>query len=130
MPYGSATCLTVSEWGTTIAAGKARHQLLDVKGLFCGCCLLVVLYCAKVDRKRLMTKQFVRWLRQAGLNGLTAALLEAAGPLTYLGAQLTYIVEPLIGTRDGQFSELARTLEDPDEVLRLIEALRSEEGDP
>jgi hypothetical protein len=77
-----------------------------------------------------MTKQFVRWLRQVGLNGIAASILEAAGPLAYLGAQVTYIVEPLIGKRGGQISELARTLEDPHEVLRLIESLRSEEGEP
>jgi hypothetical protein len=110
--------------------GVARHQLLFVSGLFCGCCALVVLYCAKVDRKRLMTKKFVRWLRQMGLNGLAASLLEAAGPLASVGAQVTYMIEPLIGTRDSQISELARTLEDPEGVLQLIEALRSEEGDP
>ena len=110
--------------------GRGAASAFVCERAVCGCCALVVLYCAKVDRKRLMTKKFVRWLRQMGLNGLAASLLEAAGPLAYLGAQVTYMIEPLIGTRDSQISELARTLEDPEGVLQLIEALRSEEGDP
>jgi hypothetical protein len=34
MYTGLARCLTVSEWGTTIAADVVQHQLLFVSGLF------------------------------------------------------------------------------------------------
>jgi hypothetical protein len=68
----------------------------------------------------------VRWLHRAGLNGPAAFLIEAAGPLLPLGAQVAFLLEPLLGTVDHPFGDLARLLEDPSRVSVLIENLRAE----
>ncbi len=67
-------------------------------------------------------------LRRRGLENLAAWALEAAGPLTVLGAQALYIGEPLLrsfysGTRLGS---LAGLLEDDREVEAFAAFLREE----
>jgi hypothetical protein len=68
----------------------------------------------------------VRWLQRAGLNGPVAFLIEAAGPLVPLGAQVAFLLEPFFGTVEHPFGDLARLLEDPSQVSTLIENLRGE----
>jgi hypothetical protein len=70
----------------------------------------------------------IDWLRQAGLAEFTAVVLEAAGPLTFLGAQAILFLEPLVSSRGSSVGELARTLEDPDQVADLVQRLRSQGG--
>jgi hypothetical protein len=65
-------------------------------------------------------------LSRAGIGSAAAFLLEAAGPLTVLAAQVGYVVEPLFGSSGGTLSSLARMLEDPGEVRDLIVRLREE----
>jgi hypothetical protein len=59
------------------------------------------------------------------MGGVLAVLLEAAGPLTVVGAQAAYFAEPLLGGIDMR--ALGRVLEDPQQVSELIEELRSAE---
>ncbi len=64
-------------------------------------------------------------LRRAGLGPLAATLLEAAGPLSIVAAQLGYFVEPLIGR--PEVGELSRLLEHDDQLSDLVRRLRTEE---
>lgn len=68
------------------------------------------------------TGQFVAWLERAGLQDLAADMLEAAGPLAFLGAQLSYFAEPFLG---GNMADLGRALENPDELARKLRGERS-----
>lgn len=67
------------------------------------------------------------WLRRARLDGLAAVLLEAFGPWTTLGAHAAYLLEPIVGLSDGRMREVARLLEDPDQVADLIARLHKED---
>ncbi|NIS81806.1 MAG: hypothetical protein GTO14_16715 [Anaerolineales bacterium] len=73
-----------------------------------------------------VSENVARWLRRAGVNDLVASILEAVGPLTYLGAQVAFLVEPLFGGPDGRIRDFARLLEDPDQVADLVTRLRVE----
>ena len=67
------------------------------------------------------------FLRRYGLESMTAWLLEAAGPLTLLGAQVLYLGRPLLRpSLDGQPDALASLLEDRDEALAFASFLREE----
>jgi hypothetical protein len=70
------------------------------------------------------TSRLVAWLRRAGLNSLAADFLEAAGPLAPLGAQLSYLVDPFV---HDSLETYGRLLEDPAEVQKLVQRLRSEQ---
>ncbi len=74
---------------------------------------------------------WLRWaefLRSHGWVNLTAWALEAAGPLTVLGAQALYIGGPLLrpGLSDPQREALASLLEDRDEARAFAAFLRQE----
>jgi hypothetical protein len=71
----------------------------------------------------------VNWLQKTGLAEITAIVLESAGPLTILGAQAILMLEPLVSYRGSAVGELARALEDPDQVADLVQRLRSQ-GEP
>ncbi|MGD2251669.1 MAG: hypothetical protein PVF70_02010 [Anaerolineales bacterium] len=74
-----------------------------------------------------VSDRLVRKLRRLGLDGIASVLLEVAGPLTLLGAQTVYFVEPLLGRRGGMLTDIARLLEDPAEVTALRQRLAGEE---
>jgi len=69
------------------------------------------------------------FLRRLGLENLAAWALEAARPLTVLGAQALYLGAPLLhpALSDTQVGALAHLLED-DEEMRAFVALLREEG--
>ncbi len=69
---------------------------------------------------------WAKFLRQRGIDGLAAWLLEAAGPLTILGAQALHFGEPFLrpALPGGQIQELANLLEETDEGLAFIAYLR------
>jgi hypothetical protein len=68
------------------------------------------------------------FLRRHGLESLAAWALEAAGPLTVLGAQALYIGGPLLrpAFSNGQIEALAGLLEDHNELLAFTALLREE----
>jgi hypothetical protein len=68
-----------------------------------------------------------RRLQQAGLGQAAAVLLDAAGPLTWVAAQMGYLAEPLFGMSGSQVADMARLLEDPDQVSNLVGLLREAE---
>jgi hypothetical protein len=66
-----------------------------------------------------------RRLRTYGLSGLAAALLEAFAPLAPVGAQLAYILKPMVDAAPGGWmSQLGALLERPDELASLTDRLR------
>jgi hypothetical protein len=64
-------------------------------------------------------------LRRLKLDGLAAWFLEAAGPLTVLGAQVVYLTQPFAGGK--QLSSLASMLEEDEETQAFARYLRGEE---
>lgn len=73
-----------------------------------------------------MTQDLARKLRATGMGGMLAVLLEAAGPLSVIGAQVAYLAEPLFG--GAELRALGRILEDPEQVRQLIDGLRTTPG--
>jgi hypothetical protein len=71
---------------------------------------------------------WVGFLRHHGLENMAAWALEAAGPLTVLGAQMLYLGSPLLrpAISKGQVDALAGLLEDQGEVLAFTAFLREE----
>jgi len=71
---------------------------------------------------------WAEFLRQRGLENLAAWLLESAGPLTLLGAQVFYLTSPLLrpAMANGQLEALAGLLEDQREALAFAAFLRKE----
>lgn len=67
-------------------------------------------------------------LQGSGLGGLAAALLQASGPLTLVGAQLVYLSQPVFNSLvpDEQLNALAALLEEPAQTEAFIDQLRKE----
>jgi hypothetical protein len=74
-----------------------------------------------------VSERVARWLQRVGLNQPVAFLLEAIGPLAFLGAQAAFLIEPIFGVSNNPMGDLARLLEDPIQVSELVERLRTEE---
>ena len=84
-----------------------------------------MLYCAgDMDDRSPFADRVSARLRRAGWGPLAATLLEAAGPLSLVAAQLGFLVEPLVGR--PEVGELSKLLEDPDGVADLVRRLRAE----
>jgi len=68
-----------------------------------------------------------RRLRSLGLSGLGASFLEALAPLAPVGAQLAYVLDPMIASQPGSWlAQMGSLLEQPDNVDALIRRLREE----
>lgn len=67
-------------------------------------------------------------LQHLGLREPIAAILEAAGPLSTLAAQVIYLGQPLFGSTDplGGWSAVAAMLADPRESRQFASFLRKE----
>lgn len=63
-------------------------------------------------------------LRRHHLDGLAAWCLEAAGPLTVLGAQAMYLTQPFFGGK--QLDTLALMLEEDEETQAFARYLRGD----
>ena len=79
-----------------------------------------------VSETRAVWPGWADFLRRHGLENLVAWALEAAGPLTVLGAQALYIGGPLLrpALTDLQRDALAGMLEDRDEAMAFTAFLR------
>ena len=73
---------------------------------------------------------WAEFLHRHGLENLAAWVLEAAGPLTVLGAQALYFGGPLLrpALTDTQRDALAGLLEDRNEALAFSAFLREEKS--
>jgi hypothetical protein len=69
---------------------------------------------------------WTKTLRRWGIHSLAAAFLEAAGPLTTLGAQLVYLGQPMLSgiLPRGHLDALATMLDNPAETQQFIVFLR------
>ncbi len=65
-------------------------------------------------------------IRQWGLQNWVATMLEAAGPVTILGAQVVYFGQPLLGLAlpKGHLEAVARMLEEPTHTRAFVDLLR------
>lgn len=65
-------------------------------------------------------------LHRWGMDDLVATLLEASGPLTVLGAQVVYVVQPTLSSLlpSGHLQALAEVLEDNDQAQAFANYLR------
>lgn len=79
-----------------------------------------------MDVKDSQSGRLLAWLQRTGLHDFVADLLEAVGPLTYLGAQAAYLLEPMANGAENPIGNFARFLEDPERVSGFIASLREE----
>jgi len=81
---------------------------------------------AAMDKNHHIWRIWVKSLHRWGVEDLVASLLEAAGPLTIIGAQLIYIGQPILNgvVPDGHLSVLTGTLEDDDQRDAFVSYLR------
>lgn len=72
---------------------------------------------------------WAHFLQRFGLQQPAAAVLEAAGPLTWFAAQVVYLGQPFMygAGRGGQWQALANLLENQ-EASRSFAAFLREEG--
>ena len=75
---------------------------------------------------------WVEKIRARGWGDAFSTALDVLEPLGPLGAQLIWVAQPAahwIGGWGDSLGELARALEDPDEIERLREILEQDETD-
>jgi hypothetical protein len=65
-------------------------------------------------------RAWAAWLRSSRLDGLAALLLEAAGPVGFVSAQLLYMGRPLIGPGAAQLAGLLESGESTKEFLTYL----------
>ena len=67
-------------------------------------------------------------LDRLGISDWVASMLEAAGPMTLLGAQMVYICQPFLNRAVPQlpFDSLLGLLEEPDQAQSFAALLRKE----
>lgn len=67
-------------------------------------------------------------IKNWGLEDVVAALMEATGPLTILGAQVIYLAQPVLSTfiQDRNLTALVDLLEDAEQSRIFIGYLREE----
>ncbi len=80
----------------------------------------------KKDRNHQIWGVWARTLHGWGITDIVAALLEAAGPMSVIGAQAIYIAQPALGTflPSQHLTAAAELLEDPQEVHSFAAFLR------
>jgi hypothetical protein len=71
---------------------------------------------------------WAQWLRDRSLHGTASIILEAAGPLNILLAQLAWVGQPLFQSSfsGGHWRAFAHLLEDHHEVQAFANYLREE----
>ncbi len=81
-----------------------------------------------VSEARASWPGWAEFLRRRGLESMAAWALEAAGPLTMLGAQALYLGGPLLrpALSNGFIEALAGLLEDHSEAQAFADFLREE----
>ena len=83
---------------------------------------------ARLPENRASWSKWAEFLRDWRLDGLVSYALEAAGPLTLLGAQALYLGSPLLRpiVSSGQLGDLASLLEDNSDAQAFVAFLREE----
>ena len=65
-------------------------------------------------------------VRSLGLGDAASTLLEACAPLAWIGAQLGYMAEPLLGLHARREAGLLDLLENPQRMAGFIDSLHQE----
>ena len=83
-------------------------------------------YTVIMDADRHIWRIWANFLQRWGLKDLVASILEAAGPLTLLGAQMVYLGQPFFNKSflEVHFTTLARLLEDSTQTQDFVAFLR------
>lgn len=81
---------------------------------------------AAMDKNHHIWRIWGTTLHRWGLEDLVASVIEAAGPLTLIGAQLIYIGQPILDgiIPDGHLSLLAEVLENDEKRTAFVNYLR------
>jgi hypothetical protein len=79
-----------------------------------------------MDEDQQMWRSWARFLQRWGLEQWVASILEVAGPLSVLGAQMVYLSSPLLKNAlpVTQLDALARMLEDTSHTKAFVNCLR------
>ena len=72
------------------------------------------------DHQRELIERVAQRIERWGLVTPAVLLLESARPLHFIGGQLLYLAQPLLGSAAGRYAEL---LEHPDSVDQLTARL-------
>ena len=72
-------------------------------------------------------QNWARKLHRWGLDDIVAVLLESAGPLNMIGAQMVYVSQPLLEPALGhdKLHALARLLEEPSDTRQFLVILKA-----
>ncbi len=81
-----------------------------------------------MDTNHHIWREWANTLHRWGLENLVASFLEAAGPLTLIGAQAVYIGQPILNgiVPSGHLAALASLLEDDRQREEFVVYLREE----
>jgi len=79
-----------------------------------------------MDEDQQIWRSWARFLQRWGIEQWVASILEVAGPLSFLGAQLVYICSPLLKYTlpANQLDALGRMLEDTGYTQAFVSCLR------
>ncbi len=66
-------------------------------------------------------------MHRLGMADFAALLFEAGQPLAPLGAQLSYMADPLLGGLGVPLNEFGQLLEDPKQLEQLVQQLQGAE---
>lgn len=87
-------------------------------------------YTDSMQEFRCYWSKWARLLQKLGATDLAASLLDGAGALRYVAAQLVHASTPFVGSHDAsrQWQALAAMLEDRDIAQQFISFLKEEEN--
>ena len=79
-----------------------------------------------MNEERKIWQQWAARLQNLGLDGMVATLLEATGPLNFVGAQLVYVGQPVLRglVPTHALHALANLLEDRQNTQDFVSYLR------
>ena len=81
------------------------------------------------SQNRTFWPEWARLLQRWGIEDLASFILEAVGPLAFIGAQAIYMGQPFLGRSDsnGKLQALAELLEDQQSIKDFTAFLREDE---
>jgi len=79
-----------------------------------------------MDEDQHIWRVWANFLQRWGVDQWAASLLESAEPVSLLGAQMVYMVQPFLryAMPDAQLDALSRLLEEPQRLRAFITLLR------
>jgi hypothetical protein len=85
-------------------------------------------YTVVMDKNHHIWQVWARNLHHWGVSDMAASFLEASGAFSILGAQVIYLIQPMIGDflPDSALSRMAEMLDNPSQKRDFISVLREE----